>query len=201
VNCQVERIYHLTVPVRRPSTLSQAGRVDPGEFQASLLPVLGEVVTDEAVLREHLAPVTPAMGGIEDPVVWAIPHRHDVAQQAITATRSSACAVLGRLEDEKSLVLSEDDYFEWLRRWTNNDPEVPSYVLRALKDFPLLLLGYRVDDWDFRFVFQSVKSSGASSADNHHVAVQLSPASETIDPEAAQSYLERFLGSDKIEVY
>jgi hypothetical protein len=110
----------------------------------------------------------------------------------------------GRLNDPWSLVLSEDDYFAWLNAWNlRRNKSVPPSVSKALTARSLLFLGYHLDDWDFRVVFQSIKSFGGSVLlrRNLHVGVQLSPESPTIEPEAAQDYLESYFGEDRITIY
>lgn len=116
--------------------------------------------------------------------------------------------VFGSLSKPSSIVLTEDDYFTWLRAWmrhVDNDKTdlVPGSVKNALTDTSLLFLGYILDDWEFRILFQSVKSfAGSSRLDRHqHVGVQLRPETATIDPEAAQDYLERYLVDDHVNLY
>jgi hypothetical protein len=109
----------------------------------------------------------------------------------------------GRLDDPSSLVLTEDDYFVWLAAWMGLRKILPPSVLKALTAQSLLFLGYSLDDWDFRVIFHSIKSFGGSDllGKNLHVGVQLSPESQTIEPEAAQEYLESYFGADKISIY
>ena len=113
----------------------------------------------------------------------------------------------GSLDDPTSIVLTEDDYFAWLRQWMRHvegdkTDSIPGPVRAALTDSALLFLGYSLDDWEFRILFQSVKSFPAKRRLKHqHVGVQLRPEASTIDPEAAQDYLERYLGDDKVDIY
>jgi CHAT domain/SIR2-like domain len=120
-----------------------------------------------------------------------------------TVERPLVYHLYGRLDNLRSLVLSEDDYFAWLTAWIGRSKSVPPAVKAALTGQSLLFLGYRLDDWDFRVVFQSIKSFGGSSLlrDNLHVGVQLSPESQMIEPEAAQEYLESYFGEDKVTIY
>jgi hypothetical protein len=109
----------------------------------------------------------------------------------------------GRLEVPESLVLTEDDYFQWITEWIGARRSIPPSVKRALTASPLLFLGYSLDDWDFRVIFHGIKSFGgrAMLSQNQHVGVQLSPQSQMIEPEAAQEYLESYFGDDKITIY
>src|SRR5438067_6958212 len=55
----------------------------------------------------------------------------------------------GVTEELDSLVLTEDDYFEFLIN-VSKDNLVPPRIEKAFSGSSLLLLGYRLDDWDFR---------------------------------------------------
>ena len=111
--------------------------------------------------------------------------------------------LFGHFGDEDSLVLSEDDYFQWLTAWIHKRESVPTPVGTALTRRSLLFLGYNLDDWDFRMLFQAIKSFEGSEQlkRNVHVGVQLNPESQMIEPEAAKDYLESFFGIDKVSIY
>jgi hypothetical protein len=114
--------------------------------------------------------------------------------------------LFGTLTDPASLVVTEDHYFAWLTAWikrVDKDPSIPGCVARALTDSSLLFLGYRLDDWEFRVLFRSIKSfNGAGRLkDNLHVGVQVSPESSVIEPEAAQEYLGKYFGKDSLSIY
>jgi len=59
-----------------------------------------------------------------------------------------------------SLVLSEDDYMDYMLALAQdnnaNRPLIPNYLREAIAQQPLLLLGYRLQDWDFRTLFRGV---------------------------------------------
>jgi hypothetical protein len=123
---------------------------------------------------------------------------------APTAKSPLVYHLYGRLDNPASLVVSEDDYFEWTTAWITARKSIPPVVRGALTSVPLLFLGYSLDDWDFRVVFHGIKSFGGSRllSRNLHVGVQLSPDnSQSIEPEAAQEYLESYFGEDKITIY
>jgi hypothetical protein len=109
----------------------------------------------------------------------------------------------GGLDDLVSLVLTEDDYFEWLTAWITRQKLVPDDVKMALMNRSLLFLGHRLDDWEFKIVFQAILSYEGSKnlSENQHVGVQLNPGSQLVEPEAAQKYLESYFGINSISVY
>jgi hypothetical protein len=114
--------------------------------------------------------------------------------------------LFGTLTDPASLVVTEDHYLAWLTAWikrVDKNASIPGCVARALTDSSLLFLGYRLDDWEFRVLFQSIKSFNGSGRlkDNLHVGVQVSPESTLIEPEAAQGYLGKYFGKDSLSIY
>ena len=111
--------------------------------------------------------------------------------------------LFGRLVDPSSLVLTEDDYFDYLIGATQNKALVPPVVSRSLVDTSLLFLGFRLDDWDFRVLFRSLMAQGGRqrSDDYVHVAVQLDPEEgRNLDPEGSRRFLKRYfeVGDNRI---
>jgi hypothetical protein len=114
--------------------------------------------------------------------------------------------LFGRLDDTDSVVLTEDDYFKYLIGVTKNTDLVPPTIQEALTNKALLFLGFRLEDWDFRVLFQSLLSYEGEALRKHrkkrfvHIAVQLEP--EGIgDPEKACSYLKERFGEENINLY
>ncbi len=107
--------------------------------------------------------------------------------------------VFGNLEYPESLVLTEDDYFNFLIAVTRNEAlrkmSIPPKVSTALASSGLLLLGFQVDDWDFRVLFSSIlkQSGNLLSEQRTRVAVQMSPVEgRIVDPERAVQYLRKY---------
>ena len=113
--------------------------------------------------------------------------------------------MFGMLAEPDSLVLTQDDYFEWLQAWIKKrDTKVlPTPVREALTQKALLFLGYELDDWDFRVLFQGIKAFGGNVVMRRrpHVGVQLNPELQSIEPESAQEYLESYFGEDNVTIY
>lgn len=113
--------------------------------------------------------------------------------------------LFGKLGDPNSIVLTEDDYFDYLIGVTSRRATIPPVVRRALTDSSLLFLGFRIDEWSFRVLFRSLLSQlGAARRDKYaHVAVQIDPAeSRIVEPELARQYLEGYFGSFlKLNIY
>ncbi len=105
--------------------------------------------------------------------------------------------LFGRLDDPDSLVLTEDDYFRYLIGVTRNEELFPKAVGHALVNTALLFVGFRLEDWNFRALFQSVMNlAGSELRRRHtHVAVQIDPQEGAVlDPEAAREYLKTYFG-------
>jgi hypothetical protein len=125
-------------------------------------------------LRRETKPVALSAKDVANPVVYRL---------------------FGSFDDIDSIVLTEDDYFQYLTNWALSRRAL-SGVLNKLTNANLMLLGFGLDDWDFRVLFRSIRAmEGADQLERlAHVAVQLNPESETLDPEVAQQYLEDYLG-------
>ena len=113
----------------------------------------------------------------------------------------------GRLGEIDSIVLTEDDYFDFLIGVTYNQQQLPSDLRRALTDTSLLFLGFQMDDWSFRVLLRYIRSlQGGRRRDRDervHVAVQIEPEAGRIqDPLGAYDYLrDYFSKTSEISVY
>jgi len=112
--------------------------------------------------------------------------------------------LFGRLDDLSSLVLSEDDYFAWLFQWAERHRRsVPFSVLDALTGKSLLFLGYILDNWDFRVLFQTIWNLGGSRLlqNNQHVGVQFRRESQVFENTVVQEYMESYFGGANVSIY
>ena len=112
--------------------------------------------------------------------------------------------LFGNVSEPRSLVLTEDDYFNFLIGVTRNRDLIPRPVRAALADSTLLFLGFRLDEWNFRVLFHSIMGQEGSErlSDYAHVAVQIDPEEGRIlEPERARSYLESYFQNAQISIY
>jgi hypothetical protein len=110
----------------------------------------------------------------------------------------------GRLAYPESLVLTEDDYFDFLIGVTRNNDMIPSFVRSALAKTALLFLGFRMDEWDFRVLYRSLMSQEGRNLRKKfsHVAVQIDPEEgQMSDPEGARRYLSSYFQDARITLY
>ncbi len=108
----------------------------------------------------------------------------------------------GDPEQERHLVLSEDDYFTHLVRLARDQNRcLPMNLIEALARHSFLFLGYRLDDWDFRLLLHGLlKPIERSIGRRVNVEVQLEPT-EGVNSDAALEYLRRYLERFDIDVY
>lgn len=106
--------------------------------------------------------------------------------------------LFGSFDDPLSLVLTEDDYFKYLTTWTTAKSQVLKGVQSNLTNNNLLMMGFGLDDWDFRVLFRSIFTMGGATprlSKLAHIAVQVTPESDFIEADAVQDYLEQYYSS------
>jgi hypothetical protein len=62
----------------------------------------------------------------------------------------------GYLDETRSMVLTEDDYLDFLMRLSTDQHILPPRVQEAFTDSTLLFLGYGLADWNFRVLFRAL---------------------------------------------
>ncbi len=109
----------------------------------------------------------------------------------------------GYITEPESLVLTEDDYLDFLVN-TSKEPElIPLRVRKAFTTTSLLFLGYRLADLEFRVLLRSLVSHLKINPTKAHMSVQL-VAGNNNDPTLvvrAQEYLGRYCQGLDIAVY
>lgn len=177
----------------------EAGQTDPLRILARLpLPIY--VTTcyhnfmERALLSENRQPVTQVcfwngsepVEGTVDPDYVPSPERPLVYH------------LYGLENHPTTLVLSEDDYMDFLVKVTQavdvNRPVIPVRLRSALATSSLILLGYRLQDWDFRVLFRGIINAGQTSSRGFSLLIQLTPDQqyqiENVDD--ARKYLETY---------
>jgi SIR2-like domain len=101
----------------------------------------------------------------------------------------------GHLGVPESLVLTEDDYLDFLVAVSRDEELLPHEIQRALAGTSLLFVGYRLSDWDFRVIHRGLVMAGEASLRRLSVTVQLPRA------EPARNYLDKYFGAMKVRVY
>jgi hypothetical protein len=101
----------------------------------------------------------------------------------------------GLTENLDSLVLTEDDYFEFLVNVSRDRTLIPPRIEKAMTGSSLLLLGYRLSDWDFRVMFHLLASYLEIATSRTHVAVQIAPLPDQAPEDQrkrVQSYMDLY---------
>ena len=107
--------------------------------------------------------------------------------------------LFGQLSDPASVVLTQDDYFQFLIDYTNNKSSVPRKVRARLTNAALLFLGFEISDWDFRVLFRSIMTGEGRELlkEFAHVAVQIDPEREgSLDAARAKAFLKSSFGKE-----
>jgi hypothetical protein len=122
-----------------------------------------------------------------------------------TPERPLVYHLFGHLSEPYSIVLTEDEYFDYLIGVTTNKDLIPDAVRAALTGTALLFVGFQIDDWDFRILFRSLMAQEGSELGKllySHVAAQVEPEEgRLLDPRRARRYLEKYFESEKINLY
>ena len=138
-------------------------------------------VRQEPSVFEREEPFEPT---VANPVVYHL-HGHDGVQE--------------------SLVLTEDDYIDFLVNVWRSQAAVlpgtargvlPNRIWRALAGTSLLFIGYRLSDWTFRVLFRGIVGAMERTIGRGSVAVQL--RRENADEER---YLDRYYNRLEVKVY
>ncbi|HYR08692.1 MAG TPA: SIR2 family protein [Longimicrobium sp.] len=113
----------------------------------------------------------------------------------------------GWLDDPDSLVLTEDDYLDFLVYISENPDLIWARLEEAFASSSLLFLGYSLDDLNFKVLLRQLANYMQRSEGARHVAVQLAPQGDETDEqmkrraERQRIYLEEKYKIQKVKVY
>lgn len=102
--------------------------------------------------------------------------------------------IFGLFGKPDSMVLTEDDFFDYLIATSKLDLLLPALVGRVMQS-SLLFLGFRLDDWRFRVLFRMIisKAGVGTLKDLSHVGVQVNPDEQGFtDVERTKRYMESY---------
>jgi hypothetical protein len=117
------------------------------------------------------------------------------------STRPIVYHLHGHYSIPESLVLTEDDYIDFLVRVSADPGLLPPVIRKSLTSNMLLFVGYRLADWTFRVIFRGLLSTRAPFSGHSHVSVQHPPLPEGPDDERPlriQEYLGRYFEQQNI---
>lgn len=107
--------------------------------------------------------------------------------------------VFGTLEQPDSIVITEDDYFDFLVSVAQDPDLIPIAVREMIAESNLAFLGFGLQDWDVRVLLRALVSREiADELDKKkHVAAELEPGEEELSREGARDYLRDRFGRDR----
>ncbi len=109
----------------------------------------------------------------------------------------------GMDELPQSLVLTEDDYLDYLVTIADRREELlPDFVQEAITGSSLLFMGYKLADVTFQVIFRGLVRAMESSLRRFSVSVQLEPDVPTEIRENVQNYLDKYYDKQAaVQVY
>ncbi|GAA4573694.1 SIR2 family NAD-dependent protein deacylase [Planotetraspora kaengkrachanensis] len=110
----------------------------------------------------------------------------------------------GAIEQPHSIVVTEDDYLEFVTSLAADRAILPPSIQAALTTKPLLFIGYGLRDTTFRQLFKGLLSAVPEINRRSHVSVQRRPRDDGIDEDVEQptiEYLSNFYRRWRISIY
>lgn len=112
--------------------------------------------------------------------------------------------IFGIFGKPNSMVLTEDDFFDYLIATSRLDLLLPTLVGNLMQS-SLLFLGFRLDDWRFRVLLRMIVTRPGTRTlrDLAHVGVQVNPGEQSVgDVNKARKYIESYFqgGDDSPEI-
>ena len=144
-----------------------------------------------------------ALGGNGGPVSYGglAPEHVPAERLELDPERPIVYHLFGYEEYPSSLVLTEDDYLDFLVRVVQEGADqtgtiLPHAVTAALRQSSVLLLGYRLQDWEFKVLFRGILRK-TSIGKKTRLVIQLDPnkqahVQEPQNPLAAHEYLRKY---------
>ena len=109
----------------------------------------------------------------------------------------------GHTELPSSMVLTEDDYFDFLVNVSSDQMLIPRRIQKALTETSVLFIGYGLADWNFRVLLQGLSRYMEKGLGRRHIAVMLSPNIQNSEAQQAkaQKYLANYYDNIDVQVY
>ncbi len=77
-------------------------------------------------------------------------------------------------KNNDGIVITDDDYVDFISRMSKNEGAIPSYVGGLLQSLPFLFLGYSLNDWNVRSIFNMLVERRGKEDDVQDYSVMLS---------------------------
>jgi hypothetical protein len=101
-----------------------------------------------------------------------------------------------------SIVLTEDDYFDFLVNVSRDQMVIPERIQQALRETSVLFIGYGLADWNFRVLLQGLSRFMEKGVRRTHTAVMLPPsiADSEAQRQKAQTYLSDYYENIDVKI-
>ncbi len=122
-----------------------------------------------------------------------------------TVTAPMVYHLFGLEDYPQTLVQSEDDYISFIMSMAEDtstlNPIVPLSLRRALGESNLVLLGYRLQDWEFRILFRFILKFRRDEFSPRGLVIQLrEEGRKTEDMQKSLEYLGRYFDRKKFDI-
>lgn len=112
--------------------------------------------------------------------------------------------LFGGLRVAESLVLTEDDYFDYLIGVTRDVDIIPEKVSKALLNQTMLILGLPFDSWESRILFRWLMTEESDRWRRlfRNVAAQVEPTEDGVaDPLRARQFYQQYFEQGQISIF
>ena len=133
---------------------------------------------------------------------WLPSRFEDDPNYTPTAAEPLVYHLFGSAKEVESLVITEDNYLDYLVHISAEMNRIPTYIRGAVANSSLMFLGYSLHDWEFRVILRGLVATLNQRHRFKHVAVQLeeSQANEkAIDD--VQHFLHQYFQDAEINVF
>jgi hypothetical protein len=114
-------------------------------------------------LADHLASYKDRLDG---PIVYKI---HGTFAEVVDP-------VTGLLKENSSIIITEEDYIEFLTVVGKENGSIPNLITQLMVDSTLLFLGYSLEDWDIRTLYKGLIERLDPNVKRKSFAIQRDPS-------------------------
>ncbi len=113
----------------------------------------------------------------------------------------------GNVNEVNSMVLTEDDYLDFLMNISETESLIPSRIQEAFGSSSFIFLGYSLEDMNFKVLFRKLGPYMRRSEGARHVSVQIRPREDQSIQEQVEratkqrEFLERNFDLQNVKVY
>lgn len=79
------------------------------------------------------------------------------AEKYVVVYKIHGCLNPELTEEDEGVIISDDDYVNYVSQMSTNDGAIPAYVNSAMQGKPFLFLGYSLNDWNVRSIFETLR--------------------------------------------